>query len=53
MISSAIIPAGYGVTVYSEANYTGYSIVLEGEISNLNGYNGYDWSDDISSIIFE
>jgi hypothetical protein len=48
-ISSAIIPAGYYLTVYDFEGFMGQSLSLTGAIPDMQMY-GYEWDDNISSI---
>lgn len=48
-ISSAIIPAGFYVTVYAFEGFYGQSLDLTGGIPDLGMY-GWDWDNNISSI---
>jgi hypothetical protein len=50
-ISSAIIPAGFYVTVWEFEGYMGESLNLMGHIYDMSMY-GYYWDNNISSMQF-
>lgn len=49
-ISSLKIPAGYKVTLYADANFTGASTVLTSDAVNLDYIK---WNDKVSSLVIE